>query len=522
MQAATLLRAYSTPSDGTTLVALSGGADSVALLLALCEASRSAARANAASDDAHATASDDARINDARAAEPRVVAAHVNHMLRGAESDRDEAFCRALCERLGVPLIVARRDVNAERERGESVEDAARRIRYAELLAAAKRFGAPLVATAHTANDNAETVLLNLARGAGGAGLAGIPPTRPLGDGVAVVRPLLAATRAEVEQFLAERGQDYVTDSTNLTSDYTRNLIRHEVLPPLLRANARAVEHLCAAAAQAREDEAYLTAEAESLLRLAMSRSAEDTVALTLHHALDCPQPVLSRALRLAYAELSGATLTRAHTEALLAICRSRGMATVDLPGGITARHTYDTLAFERSRDPAPHARPQAARDAAPPPTLIYDPHDAAHSPDIVAPPDPPNVGGDAAELAAERRAAALLPHPQHRLSLRIVDAAPPRRRAGGFDSSRAVYLDPTHAYYVRTRRIGDTFATEKWTKTLKKLMIDLKIPAHLRDSLPVIVADPNGSEIAALPGFTAAKGFAAAIGAPSLEISLK
>ena len=189
------------------LAALSGGADSVALLRALLALGYS------------------------------VRAFHLNHCLRGAESDRDETFCRALCERLGVPLTVERIDVRAQTA-GEGIEAAARRIRYERLVAAAQ--GAK-IATAHTADDNLETMLFHLARGTGPKGLAGIPPVR--GD---IIRPLIGAERAQVEAYLAELGQDFVTDSTNLSGDYTRNRIRHEVVPVLRQLNPS----VCGAAAR--------------------------------------------------------------------------------------------------------------------------------------------------------------------------------------------------------------------------------------------------------------------------------
>ena len=181
------------------LVALSGGADSVALLRAL------------------------------QALAYPVRAFHLNHCLRGAESDRDEAFCRALCAGLGVPLTVERIDVAAARAAGEGIEAAARRIRYARLTAAAQ--GAK-IATAHTADDNLETMLFHLVRGTGPKGLAGIPPVRGQ-----VIRPLLGVTRAAVEAYLHALGQDYVTDSTNADDAYTRNRIRHEVVPVLRQIN---------------------------------------------------------------------------------------------------------------------------------------------------------------------------------------------------------------------------------------------------------------------------------------------
>ena len=178
------------------LVALSGGADSVALLRVLRELGYA------------------------------VRAFHLNHCLRGAESDRDEAFCRTLCAQLGVELTVERVDVAAAaREQSKGVEETARRIRYARLHDAAQ--GAK-IATAHTADDNLETMLFHLVRGTGPKGLAGIPPVRGQ-----IIRPLLQVERAQVETYLASLGQDYVTDSTNMDETYTRNRIRHTVVPAL-------------------------------------------------------------------------------------------------------------------------------------------------------------------------------------------------------------------------------------------------------------------------------------------------
>jgi len=152
------------------LVALSGGADSVSLLLVLQKLGY------------------------------EVRAFHLNHCLRGAESDRDEAFCRALCAERGVPLNVGRCDI-AALSQGKAVEETARRERYRLLEQAAE---GDKIATAHTADDNLETVLFHLVRGSGAKGVSGIPPVRG-----AVIRPLLFAERREIEAFLRENGQDY-------------------------------------------------------------------------------------------------------------------------------------------------------------------------------------------------------------------------------------------------------------------------------------------------------------------------
>ncbi len=182
------------------LVGLSGGADSVALLLVLKEL------------------------------DYNVSACHINHQLRGEESDRDESFCIDLCKRLNIRLYVEKLDVITYCSvRKLGTEEGARELRYKTFL---KYSNGGKVATAHTASDNIETVLINFTRGTALKGLCGIPPVRD-----SIVRPLIYSTRADVEEYLKEKGQDFVTDSTNLTSDYTRNKIRNEVVPILREIN---------------------------------------------------------------------------------------------------------------------------------------------------------------------------------------------------------------------------------------------------------------------------------------------
>ena len=159
-----------------------------------------------------------------------VEAAHLNHQLRGAESDRDEAFVRNLCDSLGVRLTVSRADVLSRcKQTGESVEEAARVLRYQFF----ESLGKP-VATAHTQDDNLETVLLNLVRGTALRGLCGIPPKRGK-----IIRPMLCVSRAEVETYLEQHALSHVEDSTNASSLPLRNRLRHEVVPLLMRENPK-------------------------------------------------------------------------------------------------------------------------------------------------------------------------------------------------------------------------------------------------------------------------------------------
>ena len=199
------------PPRSSIAVGLSGGADSVCLLLVLCEL--------------------------APRYEHKISAVHINHCLRGEESDRDEQFCRCLCERLDIPFTAAAVDVNGYAQKtGKSTEAAARELRYAELEKAA---GGGFIATAHNLNDNAETVIFNMTRGTGLKGLCGIPERR--GN---IIRPLLGVSRDDIEEYLSEKGQSYVTDSTNLTDDYSRNKIRHSVIPVLCGINSAFLDNI--------------------------------------------------------------------------------------------------------------------------------------------------------------------------------------------------------------------------------------------------------------------------------------
>lgn len=192
------------------LIALSGGADSVALLLKMLEAGNVGA------------------------------AAHCNFHLRGGESDRDEAFVRRLCEERQVRLFVRHFDTRREAsDNGESVEMAARRLRYDWFGELCRMEGFDAVAVAHHREDNAETILLNLVRGAGLYGLTGMKANKS-----GVVRPLLDLSRRDIIDYLRKNGQTYVTDSTNADVRYKRNAIRHEVLPLLAKLNPQVVQAL--------------------------------------------------------------------------------------------------------------------------------------------------------------------------------------------------------------------------------------------------------------------------------------
>jgi tRNA(Ile)-lysidine synthase len=311
-------------------VGVSGGADSVALLRALHQQSR----------------------------ELGIVlhVAHLHHGLRGAEADADFEFVRALAEQFNLPFHSHRVDTAAEAaakpgKPAESIEEAARRLRYrffAELLSKELLHA---VATAHTLDDQAETVLAKFLRGAWTEGLSGIHPK--LGGPEGVLRPLLAVTRAEIEAYLRALGQPWRNDSTNADTAFTRNRIRHELLPQLESFNPRIRQHLVHMATLARDEEAFLSAETA---RLAASlilpgrpvrgggRAASEGIALDIASLASQPVALQRRILRYLAAQL-GATPDFPATESLRALALTgRAGQKAELASGLHAERSHREL----------------------------------------------------------------------------------------------------------------------------------------------------------------------------------
>lgn len=308
------------------VVALSGGSDSVAMLLLL---------------------------RDLTAAGELVLdsAAHLNHRIRGAEADQDEGFCRTLCERLGVPIVTAQIDVPARaRAEGQSLEVAARRARQEFLAGVRRSRSADVVATAHTEDDQAETILLRLVRGTGGRGLAGIAPRREH-----VIRPVLTCTRGELRAELDMRQQEWREDATNAEVANPRNRVRHELLPYLAEHfNPSVTRALARLADVARADESWLEAMAENVSR-EIVRLENDIVSVNVSGLRGLPEGLARRVARHALKTANPG--------------RSYGVQEVDLVLAIAAgRRTaaeISGLRVERFRDSAvllkrrPQARPR-------------------------------------------------------------------------------------------------------------------------------------------------------------------
>lgn len=316
------------PRDGTLLVAVSGGADSVALLHLL------------------------ARLSPRRRL--RLVAAHLDHALRrGSAADR--RFVERLAAALGFECRADRRDVAALRRSGESPEEAARRVRRAFLLEAAEATGAARIATGHTLDDQAETVLMRLARGAGPAALGGMESDGP----GPFVRPLLGIERADLGAWLRRHRLSFREDPSNRSLRFDRNRVRRLVIPALAEAlNPCAARHVVEAAEKLREDARLLDTLAAARLTRLVARSAAGTVALDARGLSRAPHPLAARIAR-AVLERAGVDPRRIgarHIESLLGLARGEEGRRLDLPGGLGALRRGDRVVVGRRRTLTPEA----------------------------------------------------------------------------------------------------------------------------------------------------------------------
>ncbi|MCI8840119.1 MAG: tRNA lysidine(34) synthetase TilS [Oscillospiraceae bacterium] len=424
------------PPGGGVLCALSGGADSMYLLCRLLEGRERYGW--------------------------RVCAAHLNHGLRET-AGRDEKFVRDWCGRRGVPLAVGLEDVAGyARREGLSLEEAGRTLRYRFLGQAALEAGCPLIATGHHAGDSAETVLMNLIRGCGLKGLAGIPERRDN-----IVRPMLEVSRGEIEAYLKEHGVPHVEDETNDDVNYTRNKVRHQLLPLLEELNPQAAAHIAAAARRLREDEEELSRQAAPLA--AEGLDIPDGVALPVRVLREAPRPLALRACA-GLLERAGLGAQAVHLERVLALALGDDpSAGADLPGGRAYRQ-YELLVLAPGADPEPPAPAQLR---------------------------------EGEQAWGEWR----------------IWCTPAPCPAKAYISPWEFYLRP-EAYLVRPRREGDRLTLgRRPEKTVKKLMIEGKVPARRRARVPVLAL---GGRAAAVGGLGPEKDCLAAPGAPALHIIIK
>lgn len=407
------------------VVGFSGGSDSVTLLLALKRFSQE---------------------NKCG----KICAVHVNHMIRGAEADRDEQFSREFCEGLGIEFLSFHRDVPTyAREQALGIEEAARNIRYSvfeDLIRG--REDLSCVAVAHNATDNLETVIFNMMRGSGTRGISGINPTRD-----DIIRPLLYVAKRDILRALDDSRIPFVTDSTNLETDYSRNYIRAEILPKLLRLSENPEAAATKLSRALRDDAEYLDGEAERVFSEHKDGSA------TREELVSMPQAIFYRLVSL-MAKSAGCSLESTHVYAIKSsLMNTAGDFSISLPSGFDFVCQCDKCEISKRKEKS---------------EIKYE-YKLSMGVNHIE------------EIDAE---IILSDNPVEDFSSKVYKIS--IQRAIDFDIING-------GLYVREKRDGDAYCYGGMTHKLKKLFNDKKIPLGERALIPVI-CDDNG--ILWVPGF--------------------
>ena len=413
------------PRDAPLLVAYSGGADS-RLLLSLAKSH----------GDAHGIP---------------VYAAHLHHGIRGAEADRDLAFCRRTADELEIPLFEKQVDVPAlSQASGRGLEQEAREQRYLFFREIMTTHQVPVLLTAHHADDQLETLLHRLLRGTGTHGMGGIPEVRPLAYGLAV-RPLLHLTKAEILEACREQGLDYVTDHTNEEPFTLRNRLRQEIIPAMEDMTGQGIPQQSALrlSRAAREDDDCLSALAAAEGEKCRTDTGLSIPALRLRHPAIAKR-ILAAAYQSAVTEAYGSppdsehTLTAVHLESLMSFCdQGENGSSMDLPL-VTATLHKSVLSFRRE---------EFVQSS--PPTLLYEGDTLWDNGRMLI-----RLSREALPPPEQGRLIAAAVFPAHKLPLPLL---------------------------ARPREAGDIILNHGMHKKLKKLLCDKGIPRHLRDRLPLI-----------------------------------
>ena len=400
------------------LLAFSGGADSVALL------------------DMMQKEYPDAPI----------LLAHVNHGIRGEEALRDRTFCETVAKARGLEIAILDADIPAlAKERGQSIEEAAREVRYAFFADLMRERSIPLLLTAHHADDHLETVLFRMARGTGLAGLCGIAPMRPFVTGH-LVRPLLGFTKREILQYCKEQELRFVTDSTNTDTTYARNRIRAEILPVLESLFGDSSHRAVRMGAELCEDEVCLQELAKELVE-------ENTTVrgISYLHLQKAHPAIRRRALQMWFEKERGATLESVHLQSLLQMIeREDKTARVALPSGVSA---YCTA---RGRLMLTKTKPQPVGEYTLPLTLGETKIQGTDISIVITP-----IQTNEAENNADNR-------------LVLVGE----------------WNDIKNTLTWRNRREGDVILRGKMHRQVRRLWAERGVPTEMRQALPLLVSE--------------------------------
>lgn len=385
------------------IVALSGGADSVSLLHILV------------------SIKDTYQLN--------VYAAHLNHNIRGQEAKRDEDFCRNICESLNVKLFIKSVDVpKLSKEQKISEELCGRNERYKFFEELSQSLNAK-IATAHTASDNAETLIFNLSRGSALKGMTGIPPKR--GN---IIRPLICATRADIENYCKNRGIKFVTDSSNLSDDYTRNKIRHRIIPELKSLNPQFEKAICNLSENFREVSDFMNRESEKAIDNCKLKFGYDCKKLML---LD--RAVLKNCLVMMCRNFADFIPENKHIDLMISIIENGG--SVNLNNSLLAISKQGIFRLALTEN-------------------------------------------NLCEISDYLKINNTLLFGNKIISTVVIDA--------DNNNCNSISSDYVGRAEFRTRRAGDkfTYRYRKVTKPLRKVLGEMKIPSEIRDNLLVLAVD--------------------------------
>ena len=366
----------------------------------------------------------------------QLAAAHFIHGLRPGDAPAERRLVEDLCHDLGIALVVEQGDTPAYcREAGCGTEEGARQLRYDFLQRSARALGAQKIATAHHLQDTAETLLLNLCRGTGLGGLGGIPPVR--GN---IIRPMLAVSPGEVTAYLQDNALAHAQDPSNQSQAYARNRLRSQVLPVLQGVNARALWHFSQTARSCAQDQAYLEQAAQAFCAEHARGGGVDASALAKAHPA-----IAQRAVQWLCADCGGGVLSADARQQVLDLCHKGPSAQINLPQGLVARREYEALIVEKPQGQALWP----AQSLAVGECLLLGGYEISL------------WGGDAPETV-----------PGRRYSFAQGSLAPPLQ--------------------VRPRQVGDALLLGGKHHSIKKWMIEEKIPAGRRGTWP-LVCDENG-----------------------------
>lgn len=377
----------------------------------------------------------------------KISACHVNHMIRGLEADSDEDFCRETCKLLEVQFFSKKINIpEIAKNDGLGVEEAARRERYKYFSECAD---GRLIATAHNATDNLETVVFNLCRGSGLAGLGGIAPVR---DGI--IRPLLSLTSEEVRDACHSLGISFVTDSTNLTCDYTRNYIRHEIVPRLRKINESCDTSALRCSRIARTSFEYIESEGQKLI--------ESDNFIYRENFIKAKKPVAISALRSMYKKHTGTAegLSEVHLEDVYRLAASKNSGELSMPHKFKFILQGGKLSFGQT------SKKEFTEDS-----FILPLDGKIHS-----------FGEHFAVCAVKGTDTPVYDENIYNLFI---------KHSLAFDKIDGSIL-------IRRRHSGDKILSGNLHKKLKKLMCDKKIPESIRDALPIFC---DNSGIIVAPG---------------------